>query len=252
MKIRSKYNEVKVANISRVTVTFLEVGVWKEGSRFVTPPEFKPTSPWQPQGYDSAHAPHCRASPCFALCEKPHHVHESEVRIDRAFQRTLRPRICDNNFAKYRWACQPSNTTAALSIGFSPAFYKESKRAAAVFQESSRYVQWFQKGVSRKVPTTQNCLEERDASPQSSHLQNVHSWQISDVILSGLLSKLPYEQEFENPVNISPPKCALTSFTPVSAFCCFSFLNMLHNFEKTSPVTCESKNPASFVSALEK
>ena len=86
-----------------------------------------------------------------------------------------------------------------------------------------RDVQWFQKGVSRKVPTNQNCLEERDASPQSSHLQNVHSWKISEVILSGLLNKLPYEQEFENPVNISPPKCALTSFTPVSAFCCFSF-----------------------------
>ena len=69
MKRRRKYNEVKVANISRVTVTFLEVGVWKEGSRFVTPPEFKPTSPWQPLGYDSAHAPHCRH----------HHVSRSAI-----------------------------------------------------------------------------------------------------------------------------------------------------------------------------
>ena len=37
------------------SVEFLEVRIWKEGSRFVTAPEFKLTSLWQPVGYDSAH-----------------------------------------------------------------------------------------------------------------------------------------------------------------------------------------------------
>ena len=34
----------------------------KDGSRFVTGPEFKPTSLWQPLAADSAHAPHCHTS----------------------------------------------------------------------------------------------------------------------------------------------------------------------------------------------
>ena len=45
--------------ISDVSVNFLGVRVWKAGSRFVTGPEFKPTSSWQPLRADSAHAPHC-------------------------------------------------------------------------------------------------------------------------------------------------------------------------------------------------
>ena len=49
--------------------------------------------------------------------------------------------------------------------------------------------------------------------------KNVHSQLISDVILASLLNKLPHE----NLVNISPPKCALKSFTFVLGFCCMSF-----------------------------
>ena len=59
MKDRCKYYEIKVEVVSETSVKFLEVRVWKEGSRFVTGPEFKPTSLRQPLGADSAHAPHC-------------------------------------------------------------------------------------------------------------------------------------------------------------------------------------------------
>ena len=62
MKHRSKYYKIKVEEISDITVQFLEVRVWKHGSRFVTGPEFKPTSLWQPLGADSAHVPHCQMS----------------------------------------------------------------------------------------------------------------------------------------------------------------------------------------------
>ena len=71
MKHRSKYNKIKVEEISDMTVKFLEVRVWKHGSRFVTGPDFKPTSLWQPLGADSAHAPHCHMS--WPACA-PHHV----------------------------------------------------------------------------------------------------------------------------------------------------------------------------------
>ena len=74
---------------------------------------------------------------------------------------------------------------------------------------------------------------------------------MSNVILTGLLNKLPHEHEFENPVNISPPTSELKSFTPVLAFCSMSFFNVVHHFG-TCPVSCESKNPASFVRALER
>ena len=46
MKHRSKYYKINV----QVSVKFLEVRVWKDGSRFVTGPEFKPTSQWQTVG----------------------------------------------------------------------------------------------------------------------------------------------------------------------------------------------------------
>ena len=62
MKHRNKYYKIKVEEISDITVKFLEGRVWKHCSRFVTGPEFKPTSLWQPLGADSAHAPHCHMS----------------------------------------------------------------------------------------------------------------------------------------------------------------------------------------------
>ena len=46
MKHRSKYYKIKVEEISDITVKFLEVRVWKHGSRSVTGLEFKPTSLW--------------------------------------------------------------------------------------------------------------------------------------------------------------------------------------------------------------
>ena len=62
MKHRSKYYKIKVEEISDMSVIFLEVRVWKDGSRFVTGPEFKPTSLWQPLGTDSVHAHRCHTS----------------------------------------------------------------------------------------------------------------------------------------------------------------------------------------------
>ena len=37
---------------------------------------------------------------------------------------------------------------------------------------------------------------------------------------------------------------------PALVFCCMTFFSLEHHFE-TSPITCESKNPASFERALE-
>ena len=104
----------------------------------------------------------------------------------------------------------------------------------------------------RKVPTKQNCFEDRNASPLNSNPQNMHSMQISDAILDAMFNKLPYEYEFENLVNISPLKCALKSFTLALVFCCTTFFSICCIILKTMHGTCESKNPASFVRALEK
>ena len=57
IKHRSKYYKIKVEEVCDTSTKFLEVRVMKEGSRFITLPEFKPTSLWQPLGADSAHAP---------------------------------------------------------------------------------------------------------------------------------------------------------------------------------------------------
>ena len=61
MKHRSKYYKIRVEEITDISVKFLEVRVWTDGSRFVTGGEFKPTSLWQPLGTDS-HALHCHTS----------------------------------------------------------------------------------------------------------------------------------------------------------------------------------------------
>ena len=62
MKRRSQYYKNKVEEISDISVKFLEIRVRKNGPRFVTGPELKPTSLWQPLGADSAHAPHSHTS----------------------------------------------------------------------------------------------------------------------------------------------------------------------------------------------
>ena len=63
------------------------------------------------------------------------------------------------------------------------------------------------------------------------------------MILADILNKLPNEYDFENPVNVSPPKCPLKSFTPVLVVRCMTFFNSDHHCE-TCPMTSESKNPA--------
>ena len=58
MKPQKPILQIKVEEISDISVKFLEVRVWKDGSRFVTGLQFKPTSLWQSLGAD------LRASPC--------------------------------------------------------------------------------------------------------------------------------------------------------------------------------------------
>ena len=76
MKHRSKYYKIKVEEISDITVKFLEVRIWKHGSRFVTGPEFKPTSLWQPleRTVPMLLTAICRgplrASPCLVRCRE--------------------------------------------------------------------------------------------------------------------------------------------------------------------------------------
>ena len=67
MKHRSKYYKIKIEEISDISVKYLEVRVWEDGSRFVRGPEFKPTSLWQPLGTDGAHAPHYTSWPAARL-----------------------------------------------------------------------------------------------------------------------------------------------------------------------------------------
>ena len=62
MKRRSKHCKIIVEEISNISVKFLKVREWKDGSHFVTSPKFKPTSLWQLLRVDSAHAPHCHTS----------------------------------------------------------------------------------------------------------------------------------------------------------------------------------------------
>ena len=110
--------------------------------------------------------------------------------------------------------------------------YKEMKRAVAVFLDSHELTSCYEWSVfARKVPTKQKCEEERHASPQNSDLQDVHSRQISDVILAVILNKLPYEYEFENPVKIFSAQVRA---------------EVIHSCVRVP------KNPASFVRALEK
>ena len=88
MKHRSKYYKIKVEVISDITVKFLEVRVWKDGSRFVTGPEFKPTSLWQPLGavlmlLTAIHRGPLRASPCLERCREHQLSSRSQTGIDQ-------------------------------------------------------------------------------------------------------------------------------------------------------------------------
>ena len=82
--------------------------------------------------------------------------------------------------------------------------------------------------------------------------KNVLSQLISDVILASLLNKLPYEHEFrESCQHFSAQVRAEIIHFCVGVLLHVLFFNLVHHFE-TSPVTCEAKNLASVVRAVEK
>ena len=128
------------------------------------------------------------------------------------------------------------------SIGFHPAICKEMIRVVAVFDEST----------SCPVVTTGTACENEMPAHRAVIYKTCTQGKFLTVLLASLLNKLLHEHEFENPVNFCPSKCALKYHSLLRWRCIACHLSIWCIMIETSPVTCESKNSASSVRALEK
>ena len=147
MKHRSKYYKIKVEEVSDISVKFLEVRERKEGSRFITGPEFKPTSLWQPLGSDSAHAPHfhtswpaARLTMSRALSGNPSIFQKAKQElISRFISHFAQESVIKNlkhtdGLAAIRRASECDGMW--LVVGFHPVLYRSLRLAISRFQTS--------------------------------------------------------------------------------------------------------------------
>ena len=163
MKHRSKYYKIKAEEISDITVKFLEVRVWKHGSRFVTGPEFKPTSLWQPLGADSAHVPHChmswpaaRLTMSRALSGTPAIFQKAKQELINMFTSHFAPEPIIKHLRKIDGLAAIRRGSKFdgmwLVVGFHPVIYRNLRRAIVRFQASSEMQECYEWAFSTKCP----------------------------------------------------------------------------------------------------
>ena len=163
MKQRSKYYKIKVEEVSDKSVKFLEVRVWKEGSRFITGPEFKPTSLWQPLGADSAHAPHCHTSwPAArlimsrALSGNPSIFQKAKQELISRFishfaqESVIRNLKHTDGLAAIRRRSERDGMW--LVVGFHPVLYRPLRQAISRFQSSREMQECYEWAFNTKCP----------------------------------------------------------------------------------------------------
>ena len=162
MKHRSKYHKIKVEEISDITVKFLDVRGWKQGSRFVTGREFKPTSLWQPLGADSAHAPHCHTSWPAARITMSRALSGTPGIFQKAKQELIN-RFTSNFFtgAHHRKPLTAIRRGSKfdgmwLVVGFHPMVYRNLRRAIVRFQASREMQECYEWAFSTKCPRIRN------------------------------------------------------------------------------------------------
>ena len=186
VKHRSKCHKIKVEGISDITVKFLEVRVWKHGSRFVTGPEFKPTSLWQPLGADSAHAPHChmswpaaRLTMSRALSGTPAIFQKAKQELINRFTSHVAPEPIIKNLRKIDGLAAIRRGSKFdgiwLVVGFHPVVCRNLRRAIVRFQASSEMQECYEWAFSTKCPRIRIGVEKRHAAPQVHHLQDVQA-----------------------------------------------------------------------------
>ena len=180
MKHRSKYYKIKVEEISDRTVKFLEVRVWKHGSRFVTGPEFKPTSLWQPLGADSAHAPHCHMSwpgraPHHLSCAvgNTSHLPESQTGIDQQVYLALCTRSPSSKTSEKSTVLLQSDVVPSSMEH--PVVYRNLRHALVRFQASSEMLECHERAFSTKCPRIRIAWKNDMPLPQVHHQQNVQA-----------------------------------------------------------------------------
>ena len=152
--------------ISDITGKFLEVRVWKDGSRFVTGPELRPTSLWQPLGADSAHAPHCHSSAARltmprTLSGTPAIFQEAKQELmNRFISHFALESIIENlgqidGLAAIRRGSKCDGVWVV--VGFHPVVYRELRRAIVRFQasrEMQECYEWAFSGYELRGKTT--------------------------------------------------------------------------------------------------
>ena len=170
MKRRSKHYKIKVEEISDMSVTFLEVREWKDGSRFVRSPEFKPTSLWQPLGADSAHAPHCHTSWPAArltmsrpLSGNPSIFQKAKQELINWFMSHFSPESVITNLkrthgrAAVRRAAERDGMW--LVVRFHTVLYRTLRRAIASFQASKEMQECYEWAFVAKCPRIRIALK---------------------------------------------------------------------------------------------
>ena len=149
--------------ISDISVKFLEVRVWKDGSRFVTGPEFKPTSLWQPLGTDNAHSHHCLTSwPAArlivfrALLGNLSIFQKAKQELINRFILHFAPESVIMNLKRTDYLAAVKRVTERdgiwLVVGFHPVIYRNLRRAIASFQASTEMQECYEWAFDAKCP----------------------------------------------------------------------------------------------------
>ena len=186
MTHRSKCYKIKKKKISDISVKFLEVRVWKDGSLFVTGPAFKPTSLWQPLGTDSAHASHCHTSlPAArlimsrALSGNPSIFQKAKQELINRFIAHFAPESVIMNLRRTDGLAALKRVTERdgmwLVVGFHTVIYRTLRRAIASFQASKEMQECYEWASGAKCPRIRIAWKKRHASPQVHHLQDVQA-----------------------------------------------------------------------------
>ena len=164
MKRRSKYYKIKVEEISDIPVKFLEVRVWKDGSRFVTGPEFKPTNLWQPLGPDRCSSLRhtswsaARLTRSRALSGNPSIFQKTNQELINRFISHFAPESVITNLKRTDGLAAVRRGTERdgmwLVVGFHTVIYRTLRRAISSFQASKEMQECYKWAFDAKCART--------------------------------------------------------------------------------------------------
>ena len=169
-----------------ISVKFLEVRVWKDCSRFVTGPEFKPSSLWQSLGADSADAPHChtswpaaRLTMSRALSGTPAIFQKAKQELINRFISHFAPESIIDNLGQIDGLAAIRRGSKFhgmwLCCWFSPCCLQSPASWNCQVPGLERDAGMLRMGIRCEVPEDTSCVEKRHAAPQVHHLQDAQA-----------------------------------------------------------------------------